>query len=103
MLKHKWGDNVEYNNFIIGQVVKATKGRDQDRIFIIVGIIDNEYVLIADGDLRRIEKPKKKKIKHLAKFNVISHDVKDRITNQKKMNNAFIRRELERLGVKSLD
>jgi len=94
---------VEYNNLEVGQVVRATKGRDQDRVFIIVGKVDEEYVLIADGDLRRIEKPKKKKIKHLAKFNIISHEVKDRILNEKKMNNAFIRRELERLGVKSLD
>ncbi|MBM7615280.1 KOW domain-containing RNA-binding protein [Alkaliphilus hydrothermalis] len=94
---------MEDNHFKIGQVVRATKGRDQNRIFIIVGKVDEEYVLIADGDLRRIEKPKKKKIKHLAKFNIISHEVKDRIQNEKKMNNAFIRRELERLGVKSLD
>ncbi|WP_026477632.1 KOW domain-containing RNA-binding protein [Alkaliphilus transvaalensis] len=94
---------MEGNHLSIGQVVKATKGRDQDRVFIVVGKIDDEYVLISDGDLRRIEKPKKKKTKHLAKFNIISHDVKDRIINQKKMNNAFIRRELERLGVKSLD
>lgn len=94
---------MEYNNLDIGQVVKATKGRDQNRVFIIVGKVDEEYVLIADGDLRRLEKPKKKKIKHLAKFNIISHEVKDRIQNEKKMNNAFIRRELERLGVKSLD
>jgi len=32
---------------------------------VIKGIVDDKNVLVADGDLRRIEKPKRKKIKHL--------------------------------------
>lgn len=94
---------MEYDDLSIGQVVRSKSGRDQNHVFLVIGKVDEQYVLIADGDLRRIEKPKKKKIKHLAKFNVISHEVKNRIESQVKMNNAFLRRELERLGVKSLD
>lgn len=85
----------------VGQVVQSIKGRDQGRVFIVTGKIDDQHVLIADGSLRRVEKQKKKKIKHLVKYNIISEEVRDRIKNNKKMNNAFIRRELERLGVKS--
>jgi LSU ribosomal protein L14E len=44
----------------IGRIVKSKAGRDKDRIFIIVGVADEKHVLIADGDLRKIEKPKKK-------------------------------------------
>ncbi|GAB6085475.1 RNA-binding protein [Alkaliphilus crotonatoxidans] len=94
---------MEYNDLSIGQVVRSTKGRDQNHVFIVIGKVDEDHVLIADGDLRRMEKPKKKKVKHLAKFNIISHEVKDRIINQIKINNAFVRKELERLGVKSPD
>ncbi|KAB3535526.1 RNA-binding protein [Alkaliphilus pronyensis] len=91
------------SDFNIGQLVRSTKGRDKGRIFVIVRVLDDEYVLIADGDLRKIDKPKKKKIKHLAKINVISEEIKEALYNDKKINNAFIRKELERLGVNSRD
>ena len=94
---------MEYDDIKIGQVVKSIKGRDKDKAFIVISIIDDQHVLISDGDLRRIDKPKKKKLKHLVGFNVVSDEIKERIINQKKINNAFIRRELERLGVRSRD
>ncbi|WP_207706851.1 KOW domain-containing RNA-binding protein [Alkaliphilus pronyensis] len=94
---------MEISDFNIGQLVRSTKGRDKGRIFVIVRVLDDEYVLIADGDLRKIDKPKKKKIKHLAKINVISEEIKEALYNDKKINNAFIRKELERLGVNSRD
>ncbi len=50
---------------LIGSIAKSTAGRDRGRIFIIVGVLDDSHVLVADGRLRKIEKPKKKKLKHL--------------------------------------
>lgn len=49
----------------IGRVVLSLAGRDAGRRFLVVGLVDDEFVLIADGDLRRAEKPKKKRRKHL--------------------------------------
>lgn len=49
----------------IGMVVRSRAGRDAGREFLVVGILDEEHVLLADGDLRKAEKPKKKKNKHL--------------------------------------
>lgn len=94
---------MEYDDIKVGQVVRSVRGRDKDKVFIVVGIVDDQHVLISDGDLRRIDKPKKKKLKHLVVFNAVSDEIKERIINQKKINNAFIRRELERLGVRSRD
>ncbi|MEG0019003.1 MAG: KOW domain-containing RNA-binding protein [Oscillospiraceae bacterium] len=48
----------------IGSVVKSLKGRDSQKYFCVVGI-DGEYVLLADGDLRKLEKPKRKRLKHI--------------------------------------
>lgn len=90
---------MEQSDINIGQVVKSTQGRDKEKFFIVVEILDNEYVLIVDGDIRKIDKPKKKKMKHLVKLNILSEEVRERVLSSKKMNNAFIRRELERLGV----
>lgn len=50
---------------VLGSIVISVSGRDKSRIFIIVGVLDEEHVAIADGRLRKIEKPKKKKLKHL--------------------------------------
>lgn len=85
----------------IGQIVKSKTGRDQGKYFVVFSKIDEEYVLIVDGSLRRIDKPKKKKIKHLAKVNAVSNEIREAILNNEKINNAFIRRELARLGVGS--
>jgi len=48
-----------------GKFVLSAAGRDKDRIFAVTDVIDESFVFIADGMLRKIEKPKKKKLKHL--------------------------------------
>ena len=50
-------DKKEY----IGRVVYSKAGRDAERPFIVVDGINDSYLLIVDGSLRKIEKPKKKK------------------------------------------
>jgi ribosomal protein L14E/L6E/L27E len=92
---------MELTDLDIGQIVKSKTGRDQGRYFVVFAKIDKEYVLIVDGSLRRIDKPKKKKIKHLAKVNVVSNEIREAILNNEKINNAFVRRELARLGIES--
>jgi ribosomal protein L14E/L6E/L27E len=49
----------------VGRIVKSTAGRDSGRLFLAIGAFDQEHLLIADGDLRKVEKPKKKKLRHL--------------------------------------
>ena len=45
----------------IGQLVKSKAGRDKDRVFIIIAIIDEQYVLIADGDLRKTDRSEERR------------------------------------------
>ena len=49
----------------IGRIAVSTAGRDKKRYFVIIDIIDAQYVYIADGDLRKKDHPKKKKLRHL--------------------------------------
>ncbi len=83
----------------IGQVVSSKSGRDKDKIFIVIDILDDKYVLIADGDLRKVEKPKKKKVKHLQKHTMIYSEIAKMISNEEKVENIYLRRELEKLGI----
>ena len=50
---------------IPGRVVLSTQGRDEGRYFIVLEVIDENFVLMADGLTRKIAHPKKKKVKHL--------------------------------------
>jgi ribosomal protein L14E/L6E/L27E len=83
------------NDLRIGQVVKSKAGRDKGRIFIIVEIIDDKYVRICDGELRKVSKPKQKKVKHLIIYNRVFEEIEARIDKGDKLNNAYIRRLLE--------
>ena len=48
-----------------GAVVLSTAGRDEGRVFMVLTSLDDEYVLIVDGETHKVSKPKKKKRKHL--------------------------------------
>ena len=50
----------------IGQVVKSKAGRDKGRYFVVLAQDGLDYVRIADGVLRHVDAPKRKKVKHLA-------------------------------------
>lgn len=59
----------QYNKLETGQVVLSTCGRDMGKLQMVLEILDDSYVLVVDGKQRKIEKPKKKKIKHLQNYN----------------------------------
>ncbi len=48
-----------------GSFVYSKRGRDSGRVFIVTGVCEPGCVLIVDGKLRKVEKPKKKKLKHV--------------------------------------
>ena len=56
---------MERLTMIPGRVVLSTQGRDEGRYFIILEVIDDNFVYMADGLTRKIDHPKKKRIKHL--------------------------------------
>jgi len=84
--------------FVLGEYVVSKAGRDKDRIFIVTSILDEIYVAVADGDLRKIDNPKKKKIKHLNPMDKISEEIADKLNNNKKVTNLSVRREIEKLN-----
>ena len=51
--------------FEAGEIVLSKAGRDRGRAFVVTAVLDGDYVLLADGRLRTLERPKKKKRRHL--------------------------------------
>ncbi len=82
-------------DIVIGQVVKSRAGRDKGNIFLVLEILDHEYVSIVDGDIRKLDNPKKKKTKHLTVYNTVLKELEYKQNNNLKINNAYIRKLLE--------
>ncbi len=49
-----------------GRVVFSKKGRDKGRYFVVLYSVDADFVMMADGDTRKMDHLKKKRRKHLA-------------------------------------
>lgn len=53
-----------------GSLVYSRAGRDKGTLFVVVAT-EGDWVYLADGDIRRAEKPKKKRLKHINKTNKV--------------------------------
>ncbi len=82
-------------DYKVGQVVYSKAGRDAGKKFIIVSIPDESYVYISDGDLRKIEKPKRKKAKHLIITEEVIKPLNEKLLNNMNVTNSEVRRALE--------
>jgi large subunit ribosomal protein L14e len=81
-------------NAAVGQIVISRAGRDAGRKFVVVRVIDDLYVEICDGDLRKVEKPKKKKIKHLNITDDMAEGLAEKLKSGDRITNAEIRKAL---------
>ena len=79
----------------IGQIVKSKAGRDKGIIFLIHSVLDEQYVFVCDGDLRKLQSPKKKKVKHLVIYNTVFTEFAEKLQKNKNLDDAYIRRLLE--------
>ena len=65
-------------NFTEGQLVYSKAGHDKEKIYVIIKR-ENEYLYLADGEIRKKDNPKKKKIKHIQPTNYIDEDISKKI------------------------
>ena len=87
----------------LGDIVKSLAGRDSgnDRYYIVMKI-DEPYIWTCDGNLHKVDKLKKKKIKHAKHMDFQSEYIKNKLMNAEKITNSEIRRELEEFVEKML-
>ena len=52
-------------DFVRGQLVRSKAGRDKTRTRAVLAV-DGPMLLVADGDLRKLDNPKRKKMQHVA-------------------------------------
>ena len=77
----------------ISDVVVSTAGRDQDKLFYVIAQED-EYLLLANGKDRQLDKPKRKKRKHVQKVLRSETRVAEKLRRGDKVLNGELRRDL---------
>ncbi len=80
----------------VGRLAYSKAGRDKGKIFVIVGILDDAHVLIADGELRKVSNPKKKKLKHLQIENRWVEGIEEWLTGDCGVADANIRKAVQK-------
>jgi len=80
-------------------LVVSKAGRDQGQLFYVIDA-DEQYVYLADGKSRRLEKPKRKKRKHIEQIPRTESRIAEKIRNGEKVLNSELRKELASLGQK---
>lgn len=53
-----------------GSVVRSKAGHDSNRFYLVMSV-EGDFAYIADGAVRKLEHPKKKRMKHLAPTNTV--------------------------------
>ena len=82
----------------VGRVVFSRAGRDQGHYFVIVDVLDEEYVAIANGCQRKVDNPKKKKIKHLVAKPELLEEISKKISEKKRIFDSEVRNRLDAIG-----
>lgn len=76
---------------VIGRFAWSKAGRDEGRLFIITAVVDDNHVLLADGELRRVDNPKKKKLRHLEILSDRAEEVSQVLLQRRKPQDAALR------------
>lgn len=82
----------------VGQFVKVLRGKDEESYAVIIAIIDERIVLIADGDKRRFDSPKKKNVLHLELQPAISQEVINSLQESGRVTNAKLRYVIQKFA-----
>jgi ribosomal protein L14E/L6E/L27E len=80
----------------IGQFVKVLRGKDEDSYAVVIAIIDDRFVMIADGDKKRFDQPKKKNVLHLMLQPAFSHEVISSLQETGRVTNAKLRYAIQK-------
>ena len=82
----------------VGRVVLSKAGRDRGHVFVVMELLDECHVTIANGCQRKVDNPKKKKIKHLEAKPEILEEIREKIFAKKRIFDSEVRNKLDAIG-----
>jgi large subunit ribosomal protein L14e len=82
---------------LVGRLVLSKAGRDRGKPFVILKVINDRFVILADGDLRKVDNAKLKNIKHLQVTNSRLDEVRETLARGEVPENHRLRKLLRSL------
>ena len=83
----------------IGSVVFSRAGRDKGIYFMVYEIVDSDFVTLVDGDVRKLNKPKKKKIKHVKNTDTVLENIAQKVKDKSTVYDAEIFSALKKFNL----
>ena len=80
-------------NIYVSDVVVSTAGRDQGQLYYVIST-DNMFLMLVNGKDRTLDKPKRKKLRHVQKVLRSETRVAAKIISGDKVLNSELRRDL---------
>ncbi|MFD2750061.1 KOW domain-containing RNA-binding protein [Virgibacillus siamensis] len=74
-----------------GQVVRIMQGREAGQYAVVLKLIDDRFVLLADGEKRKYDRPKKKNLHHIEVMDYISPEVQNSLLETGRVTNGKLR------------
>ncbi|WP_188207987.1 KOW domain-containing RNA-binding protein [Alkalibacillus aidingensis] len=75
----------------LGQIVKILRGREANQYAVIIGFVDQKFVMLADGDKRKFDRPKRKNLHHVELTDFVSPEVKTSLEETGRVTNGKLR------------
>ncbi len=79
---------------LVGCFARSLAGHDKCTVYVII-CADNEYVYLSDGKNRPVDRPKKKKRKHIQIINKKDGTIESKHVNQTHATNEDIKRAIK--------
>lgn len=80
----------------VGSIVRSLAGRDEGRLFLVIEELDSDFVMVANGALRGMERLKKKRRKHLKPTGAVVEELRARLADGPAVGNHEIRSWLKK-------
>lgn len=82
------------NRYEVGMLAISKAGHDFEHLYVIIAE-DEEYVYLVDGKIRTMDKPKKKRKKHIQVIKQVQSNIADKYKNGQKIENEEIKRTIK--------
>ena len=79
---------------MIGKFATSKAGHDKKKLYIIMKE-DEEYVYLVDGELKTLDKPKKKSKKHIQIINRVDENIQNKLELKQIIYNEDIKRAIK--------
>lgn len=91
-MRERWWLNINESRYPkLGQIAKVKRGSEFNKFVVIIHIIDSKFVIVADGQSRKFNHPKKKNILHLQLQDSISQVVLASLEQTGRVTNGKLR------------